>query len=327
MSTTLPDDATKDNCDAGTDDPEQALLTDLAGVIDKFNDLKGVLGALARLNAAGGLTTKSQSAGTPDDLAVGFAFSTKTAAYTALAADRGKVLDFTTAGVTLSLTAAATLGDNWFCFVRNSASSGNLTIDPNSSETIDGSTTITLGPGEACLVACNGSAFRTAGRVGSGAITTAKLDDGAVTTAKLADDAVTDAKMDDSGVTAGSYTNANITVNAQGRIEAASSGSSTPPADSVGSSQLKETSAETTWVLGRIAGASVGAVGTYALALRTTGAAANPGDTAAGSQLNYATTGGTGIPGVALSGTWRCMGYAHSSGGGTDSTTLWMRIS
>ena len=49
MSTTLPANATKANSDASTDDPAQAILTDLAGLVDKFNALKAALGAAAQL--------------------------------------------------------------------------------------------------------------------------------------------------------------------------------------------------------------------------------------------------------------------------------------
>lgn len=40
----MPTSATKTNCDASTDDPKLALLTDLAGVIDKFNALLAMYG-------------------------------------------------------------------------------------------------------------------------------------------------------------------------------------------------------------------------------------------------------------------------------------------
>lgn len=91
---------------------------------------------------------------------------TKSAGYTAAAADRGYLIDFTTAGVTLAYTAAATLGADWYCYVRNSAASGILTHDPNSSETLDGATTQTQQPGEgAWLVICDGTGFKTLGRM------------------------------------------------------------------------------------------------------------------------------------------------------------------
>ena len=91
------------------------------------------------------------------------AISTQSGDYTALAADRGKLIDFTGAA-TLSLTAAATLGAGWFCDVRNSNSAARVVIDPNSTEQVDGAATQALVPGETCRVVCDGAAFKTEGR-------------------------------------------------------------------------------------------------------------------------------------------------------------------
>lgn len=84
----------------------------------------------------------------------------KSAGYTAVAGDKATVLDFTTASVTLALTAAATLGAGWWCYVRNSAATGSVTIDPNSTELVDGASTATVRPGETVVLQCDGSAFR-----------------------------------------------------------------------------------------------------------------------------------------------------------------------
>lgn len=86
----------------------------------------------------------------------------KSANYTAVAGDMGSVFSCTST-ITLSLTAAATLTNDWFAYVRNDGT-GVITIDPNGSETIDGLTTITLGPGNACLIVCDGTGFKTIGR-------------------------------------------------------------------------------------------------------------------------------------------------------------------
>lgn len=93
----------------------------------------------------------------------------KSSNYTALLADYG-VTFLCTSTFTLALTAAATLGDGWFCEVRNDGS-GVITIDPNSSEQIDGATTLTLQPGESCVVRGNASAFKT---IGSGRLAVQK---------------------------------------------------------------------------------------------------------------------------------------------------------
>ncbi len=87
----------------------------------------------------------------------------KSGAYTVVAADRSKLINCT-ATLTLNLTAAATLGDGFVFEVVNSSASGTVTIDPNAAETIDGATTVALGPGEACLVYCNGTAWQTVAR-------------------------------------------------------------------------------------------------------------------------------------------------------------------
>lgn len=72
--------------------------------------------------------------------------------------DVGKTI-FATSTFTQTLTAAATLGDGWFVDYVNDGT-GAITLDPNSSETIDGAATAVLASGESVRIACNGSAFR-----------------------------------------------------------------------------------------------------------------------------------------------------------------------
>ena len=90
----------------------------------------------------------------------------KTADYTALAADRGRLLEMDKAtAVSLFFTAAATLGEGWFVYVHNSGA-GDLTLDPNGAESIDDAATVTLGQNQGAIVFCDGSAFWTVGRGG-----------------------------------------------------------------------------------------------------------------------------------------------------------------
>ena len=73
-------------------------------------------------------------------------------------ADLGKAI-IATAAFTQTLTAAATLGDGWFCDYN--AQGYSIVLDPNGSEQIDGATTKTVtGSGR---IYCNGSAFFTIG--------------------------------------------------------------------------------------------------------------------------------------------------------------------
>lgn len=83
----------------------------------------------------------------------------KTAAYTVVAADRGKVINCTgTGGWDLTITAAATLGDG-FVFAAVNRTTGAITINPNLSEQVAGVTTYAMQPGESVIVYCTGSAF------------------------------------------------------------------------------------------------------------------------------------------------------------------------
>lgn len=78
---------------------------------------------------------------------------------TAIATDRQKMILFIgTANATLSLTAAATLGDGWYTLVRV-ACNNNLTIDPAGAELISGTATVTFGPETLVLIRCDGTTF------------------------------------------------------------------------------------------------------------------------------------------------------------------------
>ena len=82
--------------------------------------------------------------------------------YTAVAADRSNTYVWTGGAGTITMTLASTLGDNWFMFLRNSGT-GALTVACSGGNTINGSSTIALQPGDSCIIVCSGSTFYTVG--------------------------------------------------------------------------------------------------------------------------------------------------------------------
>lgn len=92
-----------------------------------------------------------------EDYAVGFEVADKSTGYTVVAADRGKLIRCT-ASLTLTLTAAATIGAEYMVAVK--ADGGDVTIDPNASELINGASTLTLLDGSWALLYCTGTAWR-----------------------------------------------------------------------------------------------------------------------------------------------------------------------
>mgnify|MGYP006269147571 CR=1 FL=1 len=81
----------------------------------------------------------------------------KTSAYTVVSGDLGTVINCTTNTFTVSLTAAATLGAGFNCWIWNSGFLTTTTIDPNGSETINGQSTLTLNYGEGVQIICTGT--------------------------------------------------------------------------------------------------------------------------------------------------------------------------
>lgn len=82
--------------------------------------------------------------------------------YTLAAQDRAKVLNWTGATGTLYFTTCPVLGNDWFCYVRNSGSSA-ITLSPYGSETINGQSTLTMNPGDSAVIICNGTDLFTIG--------------------------------------------------------------------------------------------------------------------------------------------------------------------
>lgn len=80
---------------------------------------------------------------------------------TVVAGDRGTWVVYTdSAARTLAFTAAATLGNGFYCWLQNKGT-GVVTLDPNGAELIDGLASYPMYPGEVRLVQCTGTAFNT----------------------------------------------------------------------------------------------------------------------------------------------------------------------
>ena len=82
--------------------------------------------------------------------------------YTALTTDRSNTYVWTGGAGTLTLSLAATLGDNWFMFLRNGGT-GALTLSGTGGNTINGSASIILQPTDSAIIVCSGTTFYTVG--------------------------------------------------------------------------------------------------------------------------------------------------------------------
>lgn len=131
--------------------------TTAAGLWRSFQFGAGTSAATAAALAGSGL--KAISSTLNQQMSV-FSFSTT---YNASTSDRANVLMWTAGGTgTLTLDAPGTVGSDWFVHVRNSGG-GALTIDPAGAVTIDGAATLSLNPGNSCIIFCDGSAYYTIG--------------------------------------------------------------------------------------------------------------------------------------------------------------------
>ncbi len=82
--------------------------------------------------------------------------------YTAGAPDRAKMFVWTGALGILTLPTASSVGTDWFIAVRNGGA-GNLVIDPQGLETINGAASLTLTPGDSATAVTDGTSWYTLG--------------------------------------------------------------------------------------------------------------------------------------------------------------------
>jgi hypothetical protein len=82
--------------------------------------------------------------------------------YTAGDTDRARMYNWTGAGGVLTLPDPTVVGNNWFMYLRNSGS-GQISVTPPGSTTIDGTSPLAFQPGESSIIASDGSNFYTIG--------------------------------------------------------------------------------------------------------------------------------------------------------------------
>lgn len=137
----------------------QIYLTDNSTTAGTWRSFQyGASASAANASALAGLGIKAIATTLNQSMPV----STFNANYTTGSSDRAKVLVWNGGAGTLSLASAPVVGADWFVNVRNSGS-GDLIIDPNSSELINGGATLVLAPGDSCIVVTDGTQFWTIG--------------------------------------------------------------------------------------------------------------------------------------------------------------------
>lgn len=136
----------------------QAALSSVllrSGVAPMTGDLK--MGTKKITGMADGTATTDGATKGQVDLA-SLKYAVKNANYKAVSSDNATAFRFTGA-FTLSFDPAATLGASWNATVI--ADGGDVTLDPDSSETVDGFTSLVVPNGRSMRIICDGAGFRT----------------------------------------------------------------------------------------------------------------------------------------------------------------------
>ena len=234
---------------------------------------------------------------------LGAGSTTKTAAYTVDFTDRGKVIACD-GSFTVTLPDAGVVGSGFAVAIANYGG-GTITVDPFSAQTIDGAGTKTLSA-NTMMVACSvAGEWFSVGGVDAASTSKAGIVQLVDSIASPSQTLAPTANAVRIAYGAGSYAQT-LAANAQNTANSAYNRAYASVYHDQGHN----------------------IVGSLCFARRVSGGTftTNPGDTVAGADLRPASA--AGISTSALAGTWRCLGYAVSSGAPNDqSTTLWQRIS
>jgi len=83
----------------------------------------------------------------PDNSKLDLRYEARTSNALLVSGDRGKVINITSGTFTQTFDSAATLSAGWYVRIKNSGT-GDITLDPSGTQTIDGRTTFVMFPGE-----------------------------------------------------------------------------------------------------------------------------------------------------------------------------------
>lgn len=140
-----------------------------SGTVDQFvtnNGTTAYWGDVLPTRSSGTLSQTLKSLGTANGSVISTTWDwdgfqgvvDKSSNYTVVLADRQKWINCT-AAITLDLTATGTLGSKFIFRVINATTSSSVTVDPNGSELINGTSTLTVLPGEVWDIVSTGTAW------------------------------------------------------------------------------------------------------------------------------------------------------------------------
>lgn len=234
---------------------------------------------------------------------LGAGSTTKTAAYTVDFTDRGKVIACD-GSFTVTLPDAGVVGSGFAVAIANYGG-GTITVDPFSAQTIDGAGTKTLSANTMMVACAVAGEWLSVGGVDAASTLKAgivQLVDSTASSSQTLAPTANAVKYAFDNAIHGQW----LANNAQSTANSAWNNAESRVSKDCGA----------------------GNVGSLCFARRVTSGifTTAPGGTVAGADLRPASA--VGIIASALAGTWRCLGYAVSSGTPNDSaTTLWQRIS
>lgn len=92
----------------------------------------------------------------PDNSKLDYRYEARTSNALLLSGDRGKFINITSGTFTQTFDAAASLSAGWYVRIKNSGT-GDITLDPSGTQTIDGRTTFVMFTGECRDIFCDGT--------------------------------------------------------------------------------------------------------------------------------------------------------------------------